>query len=1554
MEKSLSKIEESLTTVSEKSSKNNTLNNLVSSLDSMLSSITSSKISKQKADIVLSFAKGLVELSNEIKPTNAKRFTETMIGIGEGLDNFINIVTPIKLLKLIAAKKILFEGDDSVIKSIVAGISGIFKNVDTTGAKKFSDTLKMLSEGINKFLSIFTPVKIMKLIVAGNIFKTHVLPDIIDSVFSSFAKVNIAGAKKFSDALSYISESLDKFMSIISPVKIMKLSSGAQKMFGGKNPPLKMLAEGLSSLSESIKVAGIKKFSDAMVNIGIGIDVLVGAMSPSNLMKLWLGTKLLFGGEKSVLKRIVEGMSSTFEDANTKKIKEGTEAIQLMGESLLTLTKALGKLALLSIAAPFVLLGALVAKTVVKMFVSFGDKAEGIKAGGEAIKVLSKGLSLLAGGIALIALAVAVTGPALILEAIVVISAFALVFNLVGKAHDSITKGAKSLAWVGLSLFAFSAGLATYMLALILATPKLVLEGILYLAAFGLTFALMGKADKYIAQGALVMIGMAVALFLFSGGLMVYGLALKMFTFEDMILGSLLITEIGFAMFMLGKWKERIFMGATSMAMMGVGLGLFSIGLTIFGLAVKLFSFESIVLGALVITGVGLAIAGVGLLATQIVLGSIVLASMGVGLALFSVGLIVFGGSVKILQSMFRDLFEAGKIAGSIILGVGLAVAGVGALSLLIVPGAVALASIGIGLSLFSVGLLVFVGTMSIVKKIFQDPAEVGTVAGNLITKLGIAFMGVGAMSLLIIPGAAAIATIGAGLLILSAGLVTFVGSVKVLKYVFNSVDEATNSIQNLVVNLGWSFVKVGLMSPMIILGSASLLLMGTSFLAFSVGLLSFGGVLKFLNNNGLIIRDDDGKETLKGVKILSGIAASISRVGLYAFNPFFAAGIGISLGLGASMASIGTGLMIAAKALNEVKNMSAITDGIFGDDGLVSIIAEQLSKIGKKYRGSFISMFFGTDDVSMGIRITKGFGDVLSELAGGIVAFSDFTKFPVKVPDPKDPSRLIYSTVDIFSDVIPELNENLPKLLTVLSSTFSDIGNRFGGESGWFGKDNLVQKGIDTVAGLGKVLSEIAGGVVAFSNFEAFPVQIPDPKDPSKLIYRAINLFDVLPKIKEVLIGDGTVNGKLTGKTGILMGLAEVFAEIGNKYGEGFFVDSAVKKGVDAVQGIGSVVSELAEGIVAFANIDRGLPNYDENGKFNGTYTKFTFDDIRTNIIKVLTSLPSIFAELDVTKIEDAKNKAHAIVPLAESFEKIGKALSQLSDVKKYDNNFIVTISQGIKTIITDINNIQFDENKIKLLGDLGKSLHKFEGLSNLKEVGQSLKGFGPDFSKFMSSVDMKEPDVKKLESIHEVLFKMATLDTPLTKLSKSLELLGTSFRTFGTGFSSFSTHLDKFQKFENVFSSLSKNSHEYQFTEFAKSMGTLKTNVNAFNLENLKLTDSLMKSLSVLSKSNDVSGVIRDSIDKAMAELIKAIDKVSENSGKQAGFLEKLDEKVKNIPVKTETVIVKNQETKAPDKPLIEPVKVPIVPPLTKDDMKDAFKAALSAYGAAKEPGI
>jgi hypothetical protein len=1531
-------------------------------------------------------------------------------------------------------------------------------------------------------------------------------------------------AGKANSVLASLSSSLGAMLGAVSVAKITPEKS--ETVLG--------LAQGLVDIAKDIDSSKSKEFGEAMESIGVGLNELASVFSPVKLIKLSIGAKILFEGKNPLLKRIVTGMTNAFKDFSQGNMKEGVEAIEVLGKGLSSLTKSIARLALIALIAPLVLIGALTARAVVGLFVSLGKKDKQLREGGRAMKTIGFGLVALAAGMAAMALAVTVIGPAKILESIVVISAFALVFAVIGKVDRHIRKGAKALAYMGLGMIAFTMGLASLMLAIIIATPKLILEGILYIAAFGLVFALLGMADSKIAKGALVMIfGMSLGLFFFSGALMLFGMALMLYTWESMLMGAALITGLGLAFALIGKFDKQIMKGSLAMMEMGVGLAFFSVGVMIFGLAVKLwlsmFGDDLVTAGLMaggLIIGLGLAVSLVGMwesgmltgIPMTISMGSMALAEMGIGLAIFSVGVMIYGLAVKLWMSMFGDdLVTAGLMAGGLIAGLGAMTALVGMMSPMVIAGSGALAAMGVGLSLFSVGVMIFGGAIAFLMNMFGgDLLTAGLVAAGLILGLGTAVMLVGLMTPLILPGTASLAAMGIGLTLFSVGILAYGGSIRLLMAMFNNdlvtaglgmagimvglglatslmgllvvpivlgvvslttmgagllvfsvgllafagavsvamaavgadVDTLGDKVSSVLTGIAYAFSEMGLLIVPIVLGSVSLITMGAALLVAGVGLLAFGGALAMMNNQGLIIEGEDG-ETIKGLGVLGAVATAMAGVGwTFLTQPWTLLGIYSSIGMGVSLMSIGLGLTMAADALAKIPDMNGFVSQLFAEGtGLIPVMAEAFAAIGDKYSGGvlgFLAGLIGADPVSKGMRTIQGMGSALQEIAGGIAVFANFSEFPILAPDPSDPSKLVYSTVDIFSDVMPGIQKNLPPLLTALADVFATIGIAYGGtDGGWFtkGDSSPVRKGIDAVSGLGGILQEVAGGIAAFANFENFPVQVPDPSDPSKLAYQSVNLWDLIPKIKTTLLGDAspgggglimaladifaeignkyggteggwftaddpspvrkgidaisglgkeleavvgsvvkfanfdrfpvqtpdpddptrliyssvnlhdviplmtttlmgdgsvfggglimslanifaqigerygaeeggwfssgsespvrkgidaisglgkeleavvgsvvkfanfeqfpiqvpdpddpskliyksvnlfdvipkmttllagsfsiTAGGKWNKEDGLLMSLANIFASIGDKFGnEGFGSDNKVAMGIEAVQGVGKVLSDIAGGIIAFGDIERGIPIYDSKGNIK-EYKPFDMAKIQVTIKDVLTMIPKVFEGLDEKQFDKAQDVAKKAIPLADAIGKISESLQKLmqeDDKKSKKKSVLGELGPALKQFIEDTKDLQIDDEKTKSLGKFATVLEK---------MSKSGKGLG----EFADS---------------------------LSKTAKALV-------AFTPAFDKFSTKLEKFQVFEQSFSNLVKNQSQYKFDQFAKSMGILKENVNAFNVENLKVTDSLMKSLAILSKSPDALGQqIKESIENAFETLVEALGKM------------------------------------------------------------------------------
>ena len=1257
---------------------------------------------------------------------------------------------------------------------------------------------------------------------------------------------------KLLTALVGISSNMEKSLDKIEKTLSASSSSAgkASSALGGLAQTLNSLLTAVSSKKFNTKQAkNIIDFSKNLVQISSTIDVkksnsfqgfvsamvssltsIIDIMSPSNMIKLQIGSKILFEGKNPLLAKIVGGINSAFKNVDVKKLLDGSKAIQALGDGLMSLTKAMKSLVLIGVLAPLIAVGSLVVYGVVYLFHFLGKHADDIKNGGKAIGEMGKGLKTASMGLSLLALFTVVAGP-MALEGIGIIAMFALTFYTLGKAEKPIREGARALSFIGLAIFGFTASLASYMLLLFIVKPEKIVEGIIVLAGFGLIFALLGNnaVKNAIVDGALSLLAISLGLLIFSAGLLIYGMAIDKLSWSGIAQGLILLGALSFITMELGAELEVIATGALAMVTMGLALAAFSIGLLTFGLALKALDPKDIVKGGEILVTLGGAFALVGLMngSGAIPLGAAGVFEMGGALAAVSFGIIAYSLAIKALIALFEgNPLTASVVAASVLVGLSGAffAAGFGPMPVAIMAGATAMIEVGLALLSVSGGILVYGLAIKALQALFPDLTKAGEIAGSIL--FGIA----------------------------------------------------------------GSFAAIGIISPLVILGSFAILATSAALATTSVGIFLFGHALSFLDNKNLLEKNSHGHYTIKGLSILTSIASNFSEIGWNALSIPFWTGIAASVAMSAALLSISLSLFAIGSVLKNAPDTKEITDKLFGAGGFVPAIAEGFKSIGKNYGAGFLSKFLGTDEVSLGVQTVKGFGDVLKDIAGGIAAFANFDDFPIKTVKG---DKLVDSTTNIFK-VVSEIGVQVPILLTTLASVFSVIGAQYGGS---FFSSSSVQKGVDAVKGIGSVLSELAGGIAAFSNFETFPIK---SVSGGKLIDTTVNLFDIVPKIKSVLIGDGTLSGKVSGKSGLLFALADIFGEIGDKYSGGFFQKSNVQKGIDAVKGIGGVLNDLAQGIIAFAKMSNGSGGYhypvlDKKGNVI-SYTDFKLEDVEKNISSILLTLPSAFDNVDLTKMKSAGEKAKAVVPLADSISQISKDLQDLSskknktidakiiqkdlsDIASLIQNMITTFSfKDDKALMTAKKNADMVASLSEAVANVGKSL---ESISKTKSNKTAIDASVNSVTAFVNNLkDLKISDatISQMNSLSSILQKFSDYGDGLQSFAKGLTETGKAFGTFSGGFDKFSSKLDKFTTFESAFSNLMKNQSNYRFDSFASSMGTLKNNVNNFNVENLKFTDSLMKSLAVLSKSPDAVGsVINKSIEDAVKELVVAIKGIS-----------------------------------------------------------------------------
>jgi len=895
--------------------------------------------------------------------------------------------------------------------------------------------------------------------------------------------------------------------------------------------------------------------------------------------------------------------------------------------------------------------------------------------------------------------------------------------------------------------------------------------------------------------------------------------------FSPLILVGALAASLTLKMFIsIGKNAKDIEAAGFGIKAMGKGIALLAGSLAMMALLITLVPVKTFFTSILVIAGFSATFALIGKMSGVIRKGAKAIEHIGKSLIVLSAGIAMI--SLIVMLVPLKDLLSGMLL----IAGYALVFAIAGEASKYIAEGALSVIfGISLGLFFFAGALLVF--SMAI-NKIGMGDAFLGI---TLLFGFGALFTLAGELGPFIKEGAFAIGAMGAGLAVFSLGMLIFSLALKGVIALFkNDWETAALATVGIIGGLGLAFAGIGLLSPFILLGSLAITGMGISLIMFSVGMTIFALTTKLITKMDLY---DEKTKEFKGTNILISIAKGISSLALYAIPLFL--GLPIALLLGTSLLAIGIGLSTAANAVAKIPDSKLFNDKLFGDNGIIPALANGFAAVSKKFGGGgflgALKSFTGTDPVSMGMRIVKGLGSSLSEVAGGIAAFANFSQFPIQRPDPKDPSRLSYTTIDLFS--IPAkitkalLGENGDGFLMSISKIFSDISDYYGGST-FLGTLKLltgtdpVTNGINIVKGLGSALSEISGGIAAFANFEEFPVQIVDPKDSGKLIYKAVNLFTVPDKIKMALLGDGTPTGK-----GFLFTLANVFAQISKAHPKGFlWGDSDVTKGANAVKEIGTAIGGIAQGIIAFGEIGKPFPvEFDKDGKPT-KYATVSYESIKANIIDLINILPDTFAKLNVDSLKDAQKKADQYKGISEVVASIADSLVKVKALypEKEKEDFLGKFGTSLGSFVNNINGGKMlNDNTLVTLNSLATIFERFGALSSpFKTFTDAFASFATSTKTFSDNFSKMTPHISKYEKFAKLMNSQAMLSDKYNKFAPSFTQISKDMKTFGDNFKIMDKDtISAFEKWTNAISQLLKNDTD-RFDKIIEQTSKLASN--------------------------------------------------------------------------------------------------------------------------------
>jgi hypothetical protein len=770
-----------------------------------------------------------------------------------------------------------------------------------------------------------------------------------------------------------------------------------------------------------------------------------------------------------------------------------------------------------------------------------------LKEGAEAIKMLGGGAGSLAMGL----LAFMLVPKGVIKKFTETITSLMAAFDQIDT--QKVEKGSKAFETIAGSIGQFARGLA---MAGLLFIPAMIGVGVVILSLKILlpTFELLGDSDKRVQKGAEVLDLMGGALIKFAKGLVLAAIGSAIgILFTPLIVLAMIL--IGGAFALLGKVDKSIRQGARSVMLMGRALVWFAVGLAVAALASMIVLTNPNMLLAMVgsLVLVGGAFALLGVFDRSIKKGAVALFVVSLTLVIFSISYLIFAAVTK------NVTLEQVLIQSGLLIGTGLAFAVLGKMFGQIVPGAIAIAGMGIGLLVFSLGYLPFA---AVTKDITLE--SVAAQAGLLLA-LGVEFAAAGVGSLFILAGAGAFAAVGISLLLLAPGLAA-------IKAVDFTEEDARNLTTTLVgvksAFLGNADADEGFFSKLggAITGAVDAVRMveaASGFIAAGIALKTLSwGLMAFKEVKW---SDELSKELvvmLNGVTTAFALAGSSEQVPSSSFfgqmfgfkRTAVEEGINSVLGAGRALKDIAEGLKAFQALIDSGVNFGqpdengryqpgtlgyAVTNTVGFINEAFASIADQ----GNVPAGGVFGSLFGIkkNKVAEGIESVKGAGQELNNIANGLKTFQE----------------LVDSNINW-----DRLGDAIKKSLGFVGDAFASIGGKEESD-GWFifsWDENLVQKGVESVQGAGQELSTIANGLKTFQDMVTANVDF-------------VKLGETI-KTTLTLVGDAfaMIGGKEESDSA-LFGLIE-------------WDENLVQKGIENVKGAGSELTNIAKGLQSFADL--------------------------------------------------------------------------------------------------------------------------------------------------------------------------------------------------------------------------------------------------------------------------------------------------------------------------------------------------------------------------------
>lgn len=1121
---------------------------------------------------------------------------------------------------------------------------------------------------------------------------------------------------------------------------------------------------------------------------------------------------------------------------------------------------------------------------------------------------------------------IAMQAPDALMAGILAVAGAAAVFYLVGMASDKIQKGAKAMAFVGLSMIALAAGF--------------------YFFALGIS-----EAGKIISKGA---------------GNFIVGL----------IAGIGTITLLALIFYAAGEFAKEIALGALAFAAIGVSLIFLSFGLEkYFGVVAKIFGMSKgdgggSVGGALagIFGGIVTTVAGITLLLLvgsvfalaglvelgvpfMIMYGALAFATIGISLLILTPGLEYYmnaagrmlgikseGGGTQGLPDVFAGV--ATTIGGlGLLIGLGGTFALAGLAAPFIMAGAFALGAVG--LALFSIGAGV---------EYYMRVAGDSTIGEELKTNLAsirdalLAFVGgenkdggvfgaiKGAITGVATGGQLAVALasamlIGPALTSIGQGIGSWsnlqqmpkiIGYDKMGQPIFDP--SATVDAEKAMENIGEYLPSI--VEPFIEISNRANLSQSPNLLSLLTG--ATLGESPFAR--GVAIAGRIGP-------VLTSLAAGIGSFNNVQQAPAFK-----------GYDENGQPIYDSTKTVDLFLSMDNIKSAV---EKIVEPFIDLANRANLKKDGSLLSLLVGADfgesPFARGVSIAGNIGPVLTSLAAGIGAFNSVQQAPAfKGYDEK--GQPIYDstkTVDLFLSI-----DNIKETIEKIVEPFVELANSSALNKGTsllslivgsdFGQSPFA-RGVSIVGDIGPVLSSLAGGIGVFANLSQAP-KITGYDELGQPVYSDSETVDILASI-------GNITDVIDPNSSTSM--IKPLIELGNYLTDsqpfsigGFLVkaitgaslgQSPAEKGLAFALQIGRTLTEIGNGLGVFVNLNNipEIVSYDTEGK--PVYSGKTVDSSIAvkNIGVVLKDIITVLAEKgdelgEINNMEELQGVGPFVGQILNAISSSLDAFANPNKIKVitgYDpetgraiysaGDFIMmtdvvdNMGNVIKQIIEvfaseemedlmDKLDIDDDEFIGKYIADFAKPLMEFAKIETMaKGAGTTMLRIGTNASKYITimvsglsaliddgKMEQALEGTEHLEEIAEMFngdileFIENMVDTDMESFTVKSMLFMSDLEEFAkinkgdpkkrTFFAQFTDELEKLAHVEKPFAKFVKS-----FGQFAKDMGVFKDNFSVMQKDGIKAFESWSNAIHGLidaSKEGVAFNIVTQQVNKLM----------------------------------------------------------------------------------------